>query len=81
VKNLQQLLEVEFRFKVFVVELKADQEVQAQLEVEVMSFTQREAKPDKLVILYYAGHGLYDERKKVLLLHASVRSLQSSWRK
>jgi len=67
---LRDVFDTKFNFETEFAELNVDEMVQTQLESAILSFTQRKAKPHNLVIVYYTGHGWYDDDRKELIFVA-----------
>lgn len=67
VNDLTQVFRDVFSFDVKEVNL-GHVNTQLQLEGEINTWAWENDDPDNLLIVYYAGHGIFDHRKKVLEL-------------
>jgi hypothetical protein len=54
-----------FKYEVTELQLKA-KNPQLQMEMEMMNWIYNHDSPDNLLVVYYAGHGVYDKALKML---------------
>jgi hypothetical protein len=70
VDEVKQIFTESFNYPTKVIELNNTTSPQLQLELEVMSFVSMHNGQHNLFIIYYSGHGSYDEKTEELRLHA-----------
>ena len=72
VKTLDQLLREGFNYSTQIVEIDNKTKPQHQLNKAVTNFVSDYDGPHNLLIVYYTGHGSYNEATKDYIFHASV---------
>jgi hypothetical protein len=65
VDDLTSVFENIFKYEVTELQLE-EKNPQVQLEAEVYRWIYAHDSPDNLLVVYYAGHGVYDKTLKVL---------------
>ena len=73
VQKLSELFQESFKYSTEIVELSTTSKPQLQLNCAIMNFVHRFNGPHNLLIIYYTGHGSYDNHEDKLELHAYVR--------
>jgi hypothetical protein len=72
-KELEAIFKDRFRFVTQTVELNVSSKPQHQINHHLSAFIEKHDGANKLLIVYYTGHGVYREDKKHLELTASLK--------
>ncbi|KAF1839785.1 hypothetical protein BDW02DRAFT_486233 [Decorospora gaudefroyi] len=73
-RELDTLFRDRFHYETKIVELNVGKKPQHQLNNYVSEFICEHDGPDNLLIVYYTGHGVYDDRRKCLELTGSLKN-------